>query len=329
MSTKLNLNAAYRDFFPIGAAVNLQTIQSHKELIINHFGSITPENQMKPQILHPSEYVYDFKQGDIIADFAMSNNLLLRGHTLVWHNQTPGWFFKNGDKSVSRELALKRLKEHIYTIMGHYKGRTYAWDVVNEAISDKVEEPILRQAPWLTAIGEDYISKAFMFAREADPTAKLYYNDYNECDPIKSKRIYDLVKSLIDSGTPIDGIGMQGHWSIYLPDIDEIRKAIELYASLGVKLQVTELDVSLFRHEDNTSYKSAPEELLDIQAERYEKIFTLFREYKDLFTGITFWGVADDDTWLSGFPFKGRKNWPLIFDDQHQPKKSFGSITDF
>lgn len=323
------LHAAYRDFFPIGAAVNTRTIESHKDTIINHFSSITAENQMKPQFLHPSEYIYNFEQGDIIADFAAENNMLLRGHTLIWHNQTPDWFFTDQGKPVSRELALKRMREHINTIMGHYIGRTYCWDVVNEAVSDKAADPCLRKTPWLDAIGEDYIEHAFKFAREADPNAVLFYNDYNECDPVKSQKIYSLVKSLIDGGVPVDGIGMQGHWDIYLPQIDNIKRAIELYASLGVKLQITELDVSLFRFEDGTSYQEAPNELLEKQAEKYGKIFELLREYKDLFTGVTFWGVSDDTTWLSDFPFKGRKNWPLLFDDQQKPKMSFERIMNF
>ena len=323
------LHAAYRDYFPIGAAVNPKTIQSHKETIINQFSGVTAENQMKPMFLHPSEHIYNFEQGDIIADFAAENNMLLRGHTLIWHNQTPEWFFRDRNKPVSPELALKRMREHIYTIMGHYKGRTYSWDVVNEAVSDKSEDPCLRQAPWLEAIGEDYIEHAFKFARDADPNAMLFYNDYNECDPVKSQKIYSLVKSLIDRGVPVDGIGMQGHWDIYLPQIDSIRRAIELYASLGVSLQITELDISLFRFDDGTAYDKAPNELLELQADRYRKIFELLREYKDLFSGVTFWGVSDDTTWLSDFPFKERKNWPLVFDDEQRPKKAYESIVNF
>ncbi len=319
----------YNEYFPVGAAVTPVSIKTHEELIVKHFSSITPENQMKPEILHPSEHIYDFEQGDIIADFAVKNNMWLRGHTLVWHNQTPGWFFRDGDKPVTRELALKRMREHIFTVMGHYKGLTYAWDVVNEAVTDNAAAPLLRQTPWLEAVGEDYLEQAFKFAAEADPASKLYYNDYNECDPVKAKKIYDLVKSLIERGAPVDGIGMQGHWDIYVPELDKIRRAIELYASLGVNLQITELDISLFRFEDTSAYEKAPEELIELQSERYQKIFELLREYKDLITGVTFWGAADDNTWLSDFPIKGRKNWPLIFDDQHKPKKAFDSIVVF
>ncbi|OPX44075.1 endo-1,4-beta-xylanase B [Ruminiclostridium hungatei] len=323
------LSETYREYFPIGAAVTPVSIDTHKELLVGHFSSLTAENQMKPGILHPSEHIYNFEQGDVIADFALQNHMLLRGHTLVWHNQTPEWFFKDGGKAASRTLALKRMKEHIYTVMGHYKGRTCAWDVVNEAIADQAEGPALRQAPWLTAVGGDYIEHAFRYAREADSTAKLFYNDYNECDPVKSKKIYELVKSLLERGVPVDGIGMQGHWNIYVPELDKIRRAIELYASLGISLQITELDISLFRFDDGTAYEKAPAELIELQAERYGRIFELLREYKALFTGITFWGIADDDTWLSYFPFRDRKNWPLLFDDQHRQKKSFENITNF
>ncbi|MDF2987341.1 MAG: endo,4-beta-xylanase [Eubacterium sp.] len=178
----------YNEYFPVGAAVTPLSIQTHRELIVKHFSSVTPENQMKPENLHPSEYIYDFEQGDIIADFALQNNMWLRGHTLVWHNQTPVWFFKDGEKPATRRLALKRMREHIFTVMGHYKGLTYAWDVVNEAVTDRAEAPLLRQTPWLEAVGEDYLVQAFKFAAEADPDAKLFYNDYNECDPAKSKK---------------------------------------------------------------------------------------------------------------------------------------------
>lgn len=319
----------YKEYFPVGAAVTPLTIQTHKDLLVKHFSSVTPENQMKPESLHPSEYTYDFEQGDIIADFALQNGMGLRGHTLIWHNQTPEYFFKNGDKPASRKLALKRMREHIFTIMGHYKGQIYAWDVVNEAVADKAEALPLRHTPWLTAVGQDYLEYAFKFAGEADSTAKLYYNDYNECDPAKSKKIYELVKSLINRGTPVHGIGMQGHWDIYGPELDKIRSAIELYASLDIKLQITELDISLFRFDDGTAYDKAPVELLELQSERYQKIFGLLREYRDLFTGVTFWGIADDSTWLSDFPFRGRKNWPLIFDDQHNPKPAYDKISVF
>ncbi len=326
---KRSLCEVYQNYFPIGTAVTPKTLQTHKDLIAAHFNSITAENHMKPEWLHPSEDVYDFSHGDIVADFAAKNNMKLRGHTLVWHNQTPDWFFRDGDKPAARELALRRMKEHINTVMGHYKGKAYAWDVVNEVITDKPSDAPLRESPWLTAIGEDYIEQAFRFAAQADPDAVLYYNDYNAADPAKSQKIYDLVKSLLDRGVPVHGIGMQGHWDVYVPALDLIRRAIERYASLGVSVQITELDVSLFRFEDDTAYQSPPPQLLELQAERYEQFFSLLREYKDVISGVTLWGVADDRSWLSDFPFAGRKNWPLLFDDRHLPKAAFQKIITF
>lgn len=324
-----SLCKVYEDYFPIGAAVVPETLLTHTELVTGQFNSLTAGNQMKPEELHPTEHVYDFTQGDLIADFAGSHGMKLRGHTLVWHNQTPAWFFKDGGRAASPELVRKRLKEHIGTVLGHYRGRAYAWDVLNEAISDKESEPMLRKTPWLAALGDSYMAQAFEFAAEANSAAQLYYNDYNACEPVKARRIYKLVKSLLEQGVPVHGVGIQGHWNIYRPHGDDIRRAIELYASLGVSVQITELDVSLFEFDDATAYAQPPAELLALQAERYGEFFEIFREYRGVISGVTLWGVADDASWLSNFPFKGRKNWPLLFDDRHRPKEAFQRVVTF
>lgn len=317
----------YAGYFPIGAAVNPRVIKSHKELIVKHFNSITAENEMKPISVRVSETEYNFKKADILAEFAQTNKMKLRGHTLVWHNQTPGWFFTNKDGGpATRELALHRMKEHIDTVTTHFKGKTYCWDVVNEAIDDNASG-YLRKSKWLDTVGEDFIDKAFEYAHASDPDALLFYNDYNEIVPDKCERIYRLVKSLKDRDVPIHGIGMQGHWSIFSPTLDEIKRAVDKYASLGLKLQVTELDVSLFVPDyKGTELKAPLADLLKMQEEYYAKIFELFREYKEVINGITFWGAADDVTWLNDFPVRGRKNWPLPFDDDQKPKAAFYSI---
>ena len=255
------------------------------------------------------------------------NGMKLRGHTLVWHNQTPNWVFENeaGGK-VDRQTLLDRMRAHIHTVVQRYGRTVYAWDVVNEAVTDEGEE-WLRPSRWLEGIGEDYLVKAFQYAHEADPHALLFYNDYNECDPGKREKIYRLVKWLQERGAPIHGIGLQAHWNLHRPSLDEIRASIERYASLGVQLQITEMDVSVFDHDDHRTDLTEPtEDLIKRQAERYGQFFDLFREYRDVITGVTFWGATDDYTWLDYFPVRDRKNWPLLFDGNHRPKPAFHSV---
>jgi len=321
------LHSIYRNYFDIGAAVNLKTIVSAKELIAAQYNSITAENDMKFERVHPEEEVYTFDAADRIADFAGQHGMKLRGHTLVWHNQTSDWVFTGKDGSpADRELLLSRMKSHIDTVVGRYKGRVYCWDVVNEAIEDK-SGVWLRDSRWLQQIGDDFIAKAFQFAHEADPNALLFYNDYNECHPDKRDKILRLIRSLKEQDVPIHGIGLQGHWNLYDPSLETIREALEKYAELGLKLHITELDVSMFEFNDRrTDLLEPTEEMLERQAELYEKVFRLFREYKDVITSVTFWGAADDYTWLHDFPVRSRKNWPLVFDENHQPKASFWKI---
>lgn len=321
------LHEMFRDAFKIGAAVSTGIISAQGSFIAKHFSSITAENEMKPAEIQPEEGYYTFDAADRIFEFAEAHSIGVRGHTLLWHNQTGDWMFRSEEGGpCSREQLLTRLQIHINAVMGRYRGRAYAWDVVNEAIEDKSDQ-YLRDTRWLDIIGEDYLRQAFAMAHQADPDALLFYNDYNETDPVKSRKIYRLVRSLLDQNTPIHGIGMQAHWNINGPSIEEIRSALELYASLGLKIQITELDISMFRHEDKRTDLKAPTlEMLRLQEERYAEIFALLLEYKDSIDSVTFWGVADDYTWLDGFPVRGRKNWPFLFDEQKQPKTSFARL---
>ncbi len=317
----------FQDDFMFGAAVNTRTIVSAHNLLKEHFNSITAENEMKFANVHPQEFTYTFEEADKIAMFARMNGLKLRGHTLVWHNQTPNWVFENeaGGK-VDRQTLLDRMRTHIHTVVQRYGRTVYAWDVVNEAVTDEGDE-WLRPSNWLEGIGEDYLVKAFQYAHEADPHALLFYNDYNESDPGKREKIYRLVKWLQERGAPIHGIGLQAHWNLHSPSLDEIRASIERYASLGVQLQITEMDVSVFDHDDHRTDLTEPTaDLIRLQAERYGQFFDLFREYRDVITGVTFWGAADDYTWLDYFPVRDRKNWPLLFDGNHRPKPAFHSV---
>lgn len=327
-SNKLpKLYEAFQSDFRMGAAVNPHTLSVQRELLVRHFNSVTAENEMKFERLHPEEGRYTFTEADRLMTFAEDNGIAVRGHTLVWHNQTPSWVFENSDGGpADRETLLGRMKSHIDTVVSRYKGRIYAWDVVNEAISDQSGE-WLRPSKWLDIAGEDFLLKAFEYAHAADPDAQLFYNDYNESDPEKREKIYRLVQTLLKQGAPIHGIGLQAHWNLVHPPLDDIRAAIERYASLGMKLHITELDLSVFQFEDRRTDLTAPlEGMLEQQAERYMQIFRLFKEYKQYIDCVTFWGAADDYTWLDNFPVRGRKNWPFVFDGKHEPKQAYWDI---
>lgn len=322
-----SLYKEYEDYFLMGAAVNPLTIKSQKELIIKHFNSLTAENEMKFESLQPEEGTFTFDQADQLLSFANEYGKKVRGHTLVWHNQTPDWVFtnKNGNP-VDRYTLLERMKTHISTVMERNKGQIYSWDVVNEAVSDSGAN-LLRDSKWKDIVGEDFIDKAFEYAHLADPDASLFYNDYNESNPEKREKIYSLTKGLVERGVPIHGIGLQAHWNIYSPTLDHIRTAIERYASLGLQIHITEMDVSVFGSDDKRTDVNVPtEEMVAKQTDRYNSFFELLREYSDVITSVTFWGAADDYTWLDHFPVRGRKNWPLLFNEHHQPKESFWKV---
>lgn len=325
-----SLYKVFQDYFLIGAAVNPSTLVSQQELIKKHFNSITAENEMKFEQLQPEEGRFTFEAADKIVSFAKENGMKVRGHTLVWHNQNSDWLFTNEDGSVvDRETLLKRLKIHITAVMERYKGEIYCWDVVNEVIEDNGTD-LLRDSKWTEIIGDDFIEKAFEYAHQADPEALLFYNDYNESLPEKREKIYTLVKGLVEKGVPIHGIGLQAHWNLSGPSYDNISAAIKNYASLGLTIHLTEMDVSVFEWDDRRTELIEPtEEMLVIQAERYQGLFRMLRENADVISSVTFWGAADDYTWLDDFPVEGRKNWPFVFDENHQPKESFWSIVDF
>jgi len=327
----------YEKYFPIGVAVGPNNLKTDEAaLILQQFNSLTPENAMKMGPIHPEENRYYWKDADSIVAFAQQHGLKVRGHNLCWHNQTPRWLFVDSTgKTVSKEVLLQRLKEHITTVVNRYKGKIYAWDVVNEAISDKPDE-YLRNSEWLQICGEDYIAKAFEYAHEADPNAILFYNDYNEINAGKRKKIYSLVKSLTDAGVPIGGVGLQGHWAVNEPSKEQLDSTIKKFADLGLKIQITELDISVYPKE-HTARERKPEdadtaftaEKENRQLEEYKMCFNLFRKYKDVITGVTFWNVSDRHSWLDNFPVRGRKDYPLLFDKNLQPKKAYWEVVKF
>lgn len=320
----IGLMDKYKDYFKIGAAVSSRSIETHQDLLKKHFNSITCENETKFVSLQGNENEYKFDTADRMLQFAKDNNMAMRGHTFVWHNQTPRWVFEGATK----DILLERMKNHILKVGKRYENDFYCWDVVNEAIEDK-GDVFMRKSPWVDIIGEDFMDYAFNFAREVLPNTELFYNDYNESHYPKRDKIYKAVKDMVERGVPVDGIGLQCHWNISSPSMDDFKRAMEQYAKLGLRIHVTEMDVSLFAFEDTTKLDKPSPELLKKQAEIYKEGFKILRDYKDIVDNVTLWGVADDYTWLDHFPVRNRKNWPLLFDENHEPKEAFYAIMDF
>lgn len=326
----------YRDYFAIGVAVSPRALTTDEAgLIKKHFNSLTAENAMKSQPIQPRENEFFWKDADSIAAFAQRNNMKMRGHTLVWHNQAPKWFFEDNGKPVGKEKLLERLRTHIHTVVGRYKGKVYAWDVVNEAISDNPNE-FLRNSKWLEICGEEYIAKAFQYAHEADPHALLFYNDYNEIDPSKRRKIIRLVEELRTKNVPIHGVGLQGHWALNEPSRQQLDETLNDFSKLGLNIQITELDISVYPKEHSARERTAGDAQTELtpekekeQAEVYKMCFGLFRKYKSSITSVTFWNISDRHSWLDNFPVRGRKDYPLLFDKNLKPKAAFREVVSF
>lgn len=325
----------YEDYFTMGAAVSPQGLKRTEEaqLIVQHFGSMTPENAMKMGPIHPGENFYFWKDADSIVAFARQHNLKLRGHTLCWHNQAPRWMFidssLNPPDTVSKELLFKRLKEHITTVVTRYKDVIYAWDVVNEVISDNPNE-YFRNSQWYKICGEEFVEKAFIYAHEADPKALLFYNDYNETNPVKREKILRMVKGLKDKGIPIHGVGLQAHWSIHDLTEGQVDSTLSDFAKLGLKIQITELDIKV-QPSGNAAQKDTARtynpERERLQTKQYQMVFQLFRKYRNVISGVTFWNVSDKYSWLDRRG--GGKAYPLLFDTAYQPKKAYYQVINF
>lgn len=333
----LSLAQAYKDYFKIGVAVSPRALKTDEaELIRTQFNSLTAENAMKMGPIHPQENQYLWDGGDSIWAFAEKNKMVMRGHTLVWHNQSPSWMYKtiSGD-TVNKEVLLQRIHDHITTVVNHYKGKVYAWDVVNEAISDKADE-FYRSSALFKICGPEFIEKAFIWAHEADPAALLFYNDYNEINPIKREKIFKMITELKSKGIPIHGVGLQGHWSIYEPSEQVLESTLKRFGELGLQVQITELDLSVY-HKGQAADVKRPEDTIRVytperetlQTERYKVCFDLFRKYKNIISSVTFWNISDRQSWLDNFPVRGRKDYPLLFDKDLKPKKAFGPVINF
>ena len=339
------LKDIFKSDFLIGAALNRRQFSEEDKralpIIETHFNSISPENQLKWQYVHPSPGKYDFNGADQYVAFGEKHKMVVIGHTLVWHRQTPDWVFQDENrKLVDRDTLLARMKEHIQTVVGRYKGRIKGWDVVNEAVN---ADGSMRQSPWMTIIGKDYVAKAFQFAHEADPEAELFYNDYSLEDPPKRAGAVRLIEELKKQKIPIAGIGLQGHNRLDWPSVTEQEITISTFAKLGLRVNITELDVDVLPvvSEDIGPTLKLTDELQDKlnpfrsglaasvsaeQAKRYADLFNVYLKYRGVIDRVTFWGVTDADTWLNNWPVRGRTNYPLLFDRKGEPKDAFAAV---
>lgn len=350
-SQEPSLKAAFKADFLIGAALNNDQVEGKAPqafaVVEKHFNSITPENLLKWERVHPQPEEYNFEPADKFVEFGEKNGMIMVGHTLVWHSQTPRWVFADDQgEPLDRDALLERMREHIHTVVGRYKGRIHAWDVVNEAIEVEGGDDTTgkwRESRWRQIIGPDYIEKAFQFAHEADPDAELYYNDYDEWKSGKREYLFELVNNLKSKGIRIDGIGLQGHWGLNYPTATEIDLMFRDLSKLGVKLMITELDINVlpqsgqnFGADVNARAEGQPQldpypEGLPRRVERrlarrYAEIFRLFHKHRESLDRVTFWGVNDGQSWLNNWPIRGRTNYPLLFDRQYESKRAYDAV---
>ena len=332
-----SLKSTFGDKFLVGTAINERQAAGQDtaavRLITQHFNSIVGENCMKSVNIHPEEGRYDFSAADTLVAFGEKHGMSIIGHCLIWHSQLAPWFCidKQG-KLVSPEVLKQRMKDHITTIVSRYRGRIKGWDVVNEAI---LEDGSYRNSPFYQILGEEYIPLAFQYAHEADPNAELYYNDYGMNVRGRRETVVRMVNKLKESGLRIDAIGMQGHMGIDYPNLRDFEESILAFASTGCKVMITEWEMSALptvSQTANISYTVAyqqamnpypqalPDSVSRLWNARMKSFFDLFVKHADVITRVNTWGVSDGDSWKNDFPIKGRKEYPLLFDRQYQPK---------
>ncbi|WP_018667363.1 endo-1,4-beta-xylanase [Bacteroides gallinarum] len=335
--TEASLKGVLGDKFLIGAALNTRQSSgldtAAVRIVKRHFNSIVAENCMKCQTIHPEEDRYDFRQADEFVKFGEDNGMYIIGHCLIWHSQLAPWFCVDKEgKNVSPEVLKQRMKEHITTIVSRYKGRIKGWDVVNEAILD---DGSYRKSKFYEILGEDFIPLAFQYAHEADPDAELYYNDYNMHSPGKRDAVVKLVKDMKSKGLRVDAVGMQGHVGLDYPSMKDFESSMLAFGSTGVKVMITEWDMSALptlnrtaNISDTVAYKqmlnpypdSLPDSISRQWNERMSGFLNLFIKHSDIVSRVTAWGVSDGDSWKNDFPVRGRKDYALLFDRDYQPK---------
>ena len=309
-------------------------------LLTSQFNYVTPENCMKPDPLHRTEGQWAWQLPDAFVDFAVSNKLKAVGHTLVWakDDRTPPWFTRDGDKPVERELLLRRMKNHIDTVVGRYRGKIAMWDVVNEALDDGTN--YLRESVWSRTCGEEFIVKAFEYAHAADSNALLIYNDYNNELPAKLPKMLRLIDTLRERKAPLHAIGLQGHYELDTVPFEAIEKTLSKMKEIGMKVVISELDIDVIPRgrwwanggaERETLSKvnpykdGCPPEVLQRQADQYARLFAIFNKYSDQILRVTFWNLHDGQSWLNYFPWE-RVNHPLLFNRNGQPKPAFEAV---
>lgn len=341
---KRSLQKALQNKFFIGTALNEWQITGNApeelEIVKKDFNSIVAENIMKSGRLQPQEGEFDFKLADKFVEIGVENSMHIHGHTLIWHSQVPNWFFVNDQgEEVSSEELTQRMKMHIETVVGRYKGKIDSWDVVNEAIED---DGSYRKSKFYKILGKDFIKLAFHFAHEADPEAKLFYNDYSMSNPDKRKGVVKMVEELKAENIHIDGIGMQGHLGMSNPSLIEFEKSIEAFGALG-EVTVSELDLSVlpspwgdagaeisknFEYDDkmNPFPDGLPNEVSKKHTNRYIEFFKLFLKHHKKISRVTLWGVNDGNSWKNNWPVRGRTDYPLLFDRENQPKPVVDSL---
>ena len=340
-----SLKEAYKNDFKIGVALNsaqiFETDTVGDAIVKAQFNSISPENILKWEVVHPQPDTYDFKASDAYVAFGERNQMFTIGHNLVWHSQVPKWVFEHPDGTfLTRKELLKRMRDHIKTVVGRYKGRIRGWDVVNEALN---EDGTLRQSLWYKIIGPGYLAEAFKAAHKADPRAELYYNDYSLENEPKRNGAIELVKKLKAAGVHITGIGTQEHDNLQWPTTDQVDATITAFAGLGIKVMVTELDIDVLppavrngsadvgatvaaQPQLNPYADGLPDTVQQALADRYASLFGVFLKHRDVITRITFWNVTDGNSWKNNWPVRGRKNYPLLFDREGKPKPAFDAV---
>lgn len=359
-----SLKEAYRDYWRTGVSVNQWEVKAETKpmanhdytgmvsldqtanfpTVVEHFGWIVPENCMKMEVLHPQEGIYDFTLGDQLVEKARQNGLEVIGHCLIWHSQCAPWFFtdENG-KQVSADVLKKRMKEHIYTVLGHYRGKVKAWDVVNEAFED---DGSFRRSKFYEILGEDFIPLAFQYAHEADPNIELYYNDYSMNKASKIDAIVNFFRPLIAKGLPIDAIGCQAHMILEPNDyIAEYDHAIKAIASLGIKAQFTELDLSVLPNpygfsganiSDRFAYSPETDPYTaGIPAEKEAEFDNFWIDFykmlinnKESILRVNFWCTNDANSWRNDFPIRGRHDYATLFDRNCKAKPLVGKLIE-
>jgi len=337
--SELSLKKMFAENFLVGAALNYQEVNGQEQraypVLEKHFNSISPENGLKWIKVHPEPDQYDFEFGDQYVALGEKLNAFVVGHTLAWHQQVPDWVFEKPDGTLKTKAELlKTLEDHIETVVGRYNGKIHGWDVVNEAIADNGE---FRESKWFQIAGVDFIKTAFRKANETDPSAELYYNDYNVFNSKKRSAILKLAQEMRAEGIRIDGIGMQGHYMLKTPSIGEIEKGIIEIHEAGFKVMITELDVDVlkrpkeaigadlamtyeFQTEFNPYANALPDSVQQEFNQRYTDIFQLYYKHRDKISRVTFWGIQDGKSWLNNWPVRGRTNYPLLFDRNLKPK---------